>query len=117
MQWFQKRRVTSIVCLVFIFGLGVYALAGKGGRITVSGARNERGSVTVRVADTGAGVPYEVRDRIFEPGVTTKEGGWGVGLTLSRRIIEVVHGGRIELSDGRDEGATFYIRLPAAVSV
>ncbi|MFG1690799.1 sensor histidine kinase [Gemmatimonadota bacterium] len=90
------------------------ALAGKGGQITISASRDDRGSVTVRIADTGAGVPYEVRDRIFEPGVTTKSSGWGVGLTLSRRIIEVVHGGRIELSDGREEGATFYVRLPAA---
>jgi signal transduction histidine kinase len=90
------------------------ALAGKGGRITIFASRDDPGSVTVRITDTGVGVPYEVRDRIFEPGVTTKSSGWGVGLTLSRRIIEVVHGGRIELSDGREVGATFYVRLPAA---
>lgn len=93
------------------------ALAGQGGRITISASRDDRGSVTVRITDTGVGVPYEVRDRIFEPGVTTKSSGWGVGLTLSRRIIEVVHGGRIELSDAREAGATFYVRLPAAKGV
>lgn len=93
------------------------ALAGKGGRIMISASRDDRGSVTVRITDTGVGVPYEVRNRIFEPGVTTKSSGWGVGLTLSRRIIEVVHGGRIELWDGREAGATFYVRLPAAKGV
>ncbi len=93
------------------------ALAGKGGRITISASRDDRGSVVVRITDNGVGVPYEIRDRIFEPGVTTKSSGWGVGLTLSRRIIEVVHGGRIELSDGREAGATLYVRLPAAKGV
>jgi signal transduction histidine kinase len=58
-------------------------------------------------------VQPEIRDRIFDAGVTTKSGGWGVGLALSRRIVEGVHGGRIVLLDGRGTGATFQIRLPA----
>jgi signal transduction histidine kinase len=58
-------------------------------------------------------VDPEIRDRIFEPGVTTKSGGWGVGLALSRRIVEGVHRGRIELLDGSG-GATFQVRLPVA---
>ena len=45
--------------------------------------------------------------------MTTKSGGWGVGLALSRRIVEGVHKGRIELLEG-SEGTTFQIRLPAA---
>jgi nitrogen-specific signal transduction histidine kinase len=45
--------------------------------------------------------------------VTTKSGGWGVGLALSRRIVEGVHKGRIELLEST-EGTTFQIRLPAA---
>jgi signal transduction histidine kinase len=60
-------------------------------------------------------VDPEIRDRIFDPGVTTKSGGWGVGLALSRRIVEGVHKGRIELLDGAGSGATFLIYLPAAV--
>ena len=63
--------------------------------------------------DSGPGVDPEIRDRIFEPGVTTKSGGWGVGLALSRRIVEGVHKGRIELLDGTG-GTTFQIRLPVA---
>jgi signal transduction histidine kinase len=90
------------------------ALAGRGGQIEIEARAGEPGWVILRVRDTGPGVPLEVRDRIFDPGVTTKSGGWGVGLALSRRIVEGVHGGRIVLLDGRSGGATFQIRLPAA---
>ncbi len=91
------------------------ALAGRGGRISIYaraiGGRHRE--VSLRIRDTGPGVDPEIRDRIFEPGVTTKSGGWGVGLALSRRIVEGVHQGRIELLDGTG-GATFQVRLPVA---
>jgi signal transduction histidine kinase len=89
------------------------ALAGRGGKITIY-ARYIGGKwVSVRVRDTGPGVPVEIRDKIFEPGVSSKSGGWGVGLALSRRIVEGVHRGRIELLE-TEEGTTIQIRLPAA---
>ena len=90
------------------------AVAGTGGSITISARPSEGRWVTLKIKDTGPGVPPEIRDRLFEPGVTTKSGGWGVGLTLTRRIIEGVHGGRIELLDRWDRGATFQVRLPRA---
>ena len=68
----------------------------------------------LRVKDTGAGVSPEVRDTIFDPGITTKSGGWGVGLTLARRIVEGVHGGRIELLERSRGGTTFQTKLPVA---
>lgn len=89
------------------------ALAGRGGTIAVEARRSEDERVILSVRDDGPGVPREVRDRIFESGTTTKPGGWGVGLTLTRRIVEDVHDGRIELLD-RGEGATFELRLPRA---
>jgi signal transduction histidine kinase len=89
------------------------ALAGRGGKITIY-AREVGGKwVSVRIRDTGPGVDPEIRDKIFEPGITSKARGWGVGLALSRRIVEGVHKGRIELLEGF-EGTTFQIRLPAA---
>ena len=89
------------------------ALAGRGGKITIY-AREVGGRwVSLRIRDTGPGVAPGVRDRIFEPGVSSKPGGWGVGLALSRRIVESVHKGRIELLEGT-EGTTFQIRLPVA---
>jgi signal transduction histidine kinase len=89
------------------------ALAGTGGSIHIQ-ARWEGRWVRISITDTGPGVDPEIRDRIFEPGVTTKSGGWGVGLALTRRIVEGVHEGRIELLDGRRKGATFQVRLPVA---
>ncbi|MDA0328955.1 MAG: HAMP domain-containing sensor histidine kinase [Gemmatimonadetes bacterium] len=89
------------------------ALAGRGGKITIY-AREVGGNwVSLRIRDTGPGVDPEIRDKIFEPGVTSKVGGWGVGLALSRRIVEGVHKGKIELLE-TVEGTTFQIRLPAA---
>ena len=89
------------------------ALAGRGGEILIEAREGDPGWVVLRIKDSGPGVEPEVRDRIFDAGVTTKSGGWGVGLALSRRIVEGVHGGRIALLDGRGGGATFQIRLPA----
>lgn len=90
------------------------ALAGRDGEIDIRAFEGERDRVHLQIRDTGPGVDPEVRDKIFEPGVTTKSGGWGVGLALSRRIVEGVHRGRIELLDERPWGATFEIRLPRA---
>ncbi len=89
----------------------VDALAPDGGRIVISHVGpNGRRSV-YRVRDTGPGVPAPLRDRIFDIGVTTKEGGWGVGLSLTRRIIEDMHDGSIQVED-TEGGASFRIELP-----
>ncbi len=90
------------------------AMAGTGGSITISARTGEPGWVNVRIRDTGPGVPFEIRDRVFDPGVTTKSGGWGVGLTLTRRIVEGVHRGKIELLERGERGVTFQARLPRA---
>ena len=90
------------------------ALAGRGGEIRLEARRGPAGWLHLRIHDTGPGVGPELRDMIFEPGVSGKAGGWGVGLTLSRRIIEVTHKGHIFLLNGEGGGATFEIRLPTA---
>lgn len=92
---------------------GLDALAGSGGVIRVSANRESERRVAIMVADDGPGVAAAVRSTIFEPGVTTKKGGWGVGLSLSRRIVEDVHGGRLSLLSS-DVGATFVVELPIA---
>ncbi len=93
------------------------AMAGTGGSIIITARPTDGRWVTIRIRDTGPGVPPEIRDRVFDPGVTTKSGGWGVGLTLTRRIIKGVHRGRIELLDREGaRGVTFQARLPVAAS-
>lgn len=89
----------------------VDALAGRGGRITIEGARLPEGDVRVRVSDDGPGVPRDLRRQIFETGFSTKERGWGIGLGLARRIIENAHGGSLALLP-TTRGATFEIIFP-----
>ena len=90
------------------------ALAGRGGEIRLKVRKGPAGWLHLRIQDTGPGVGPELRDSIFEPGVSGKARGWGVGLTLSRRIIEVTHKGHIFLLNSEGEGAIFEIRLPTA---
>jgi signal transduction histidine kinase len=87
------------------------ALAGRGGHVSLSAELVPEGSVRVRVADDGPGVARELRKEVFRPGFSTKERGWGIGLSLARRIVEENHGGRLVLAPS-DRGATFDIILP-----
>ena len=82
------------------------ALAGRGGRITISTERLAESGSRLRVSDDGPGIPRELRDRIFEPGFSTKQAGWGIGLALAKRIVEENHQGRLLLAS-TDRGATF----------
>jgi signal transduction histidine kinase len=86
------------------------ALAGRDGQVDMSATALPEGRVRVRVADTGPGVPRELGRRIFEPGFSTKDHGWGIGLPLARRIIRDNHGGELLLTPS-ERGATFDIIL------
>ena len=68
--------------------------------------------LTVEVSDTGAGISSEIAARLFQPFVTTKAGGMGIGLSISRRIIRS-HGGDLTVEKNGEEGATFRFNLPA----
>jgi len=92
---------------------GLDALAGSGGLIRIRASRADSRRVAIEIADDGPGVAQSVRTSLFEPGVTTKKGGWGVGLSLSRRIVEDVHGGTLSLLSS-ERGAVFLVELPAA---
>lgn len=89
----------------------VDSLAPDGGRIVIAYLGPNGKRAVYRVSDTGPGVPPSIRDKIFDIGVTTKERGWGVGLSLTRRIIEDMHNGLIQLEDTR-RSASFRIEIP-----
>jgi signal transduction histidine kinase len=89
---------------------GLDALAGRGGRMYITTKRLDPDRVRLRVADDGPGIPREMRNRIFEAGFSTKESGWGIGLSLAKRIVEENHRGRLTLSPS-EKGATFDIIL------
>jgi signal transduction histidine kinase len=88
------------------------ALSGRGGRIELA-VRDEGACASVRVRDDGPGIPPEVRANLFEPGISTKRGGWGIGLALARRIFEGVHGGRLSVEPSV-EGTVFVAEIPVA---
>jgi two-component system sensor kinase FixL len=67
--------------------------------------------VEITVTDTGPGLPAEIREKIFEPFVTSKESGTGIGLSISRTIIEAHHG-QIRADSHPDGGAVFSVTLP-----
>ncbi len=90
---------------------------GTGGQILIFEKEEPAGAigraVRIRVRDTGPGIPEELREKVFEPFVTTKPDGTGLGLfTVTRIVLE--HGGRIDLEGAPGKGAAFTITLPVA---
>ncbi|MCG8471287.1 MAG: ATP-binding protein, partial [Desulfobacterales bacterium] len=84
-------------------------------RIEVSTSFDGEETLTLVVADTGPGVPRDVRHRIFEPFFTTKRNSTGIGLSLCHRIV-TDHGGTIRVEDGPEGGARFVMTLPALMT-
>ena len=70
-------------------------------------------TVRVGVRDGGPGLSGEIRNRVFEPFFTTKREGIGMGLSISRTIVEA-HGGHLWAENNPDAGATFYFTMPIA---
>ena len=86
------------------------ALAGRDGEVIVSVVPRPEGGVRIRVQDDGPGIPRKLRKRIFDAGFTTKDRGWGIGLSLARRIVQENHEGKLVLAD-TDRGAAFDVIL------
>lgn len=68
-------------------------------------------SIHIEVSDTGKGIPKDKFKTVFRPGYTTKKRGWGLGLSLAKRIVEEYHGGRIYVKDSSPKGTTFCVEL------
>ena len=93
----------------------VDAMEGSG-KITVTTKSDaDAAHAVIEVSDTGKGIARKNFKTVFNPGYTTKSRGWGLGLTLAKRIIEEYHGGRIFVKDSTPGvGTTFRIELPQA---
>lgn len=86
------------------------AMKGKG---TLSVSIEETDNlVKIKVADSGKGIPKSQFRKVFEPGFTTKKRGWGLGLSLTRRIVEEYHNGRIKVAQSElGKGTTMQVSL------
>jgi PAS domain S-box-containing protein len=91
---------------------GIEAMRETGGELTVASRRTEPGQLMVSVSDWGIGFPADEAERIFDAFFTTKPQGTGMGLSISRRIIES-HGGRLWASPNAGRGAVFRFTLPS----
>jgi signal transduction histidine kinase len=101
-------------CFVNILTNAVQAMP-EGGKISVSAlilaANGRPGQLQLRFADTGPGIPIEDREKIFAPYFSTKPTGFGLGLAITRKIVED-HGGRIFSTEGEVPGTVMVVQLP-----
>jgi len=84
---------------------------GRPKELRIETRRSGPGTVEIRVLDHGPGVPPNLEEAIFHPFFTTKQEGLGVGLAISRSIVEA-HGGRLGYDDRPGGGSTFIVTLP-----
>ena len=88
---------------------------GNSGTITIKILRGGDRRVLIDISDTGKGIPKTLIPNVFKPGFTTKKRGWGLGLALAKRIIEMYHEGKIFVKTSEEnQGTTFRIELKSA---
>ena len=90
----------------------IEAMKDSGGELTITSRPNPEGQLVVSISDTGVGLPADSAERIFDAFHTTKPQGTGMGLAITRSIVEA-HGGHVWATANRGAGATFHFTLPA----
>jgi PAS domain S-box-containing protein len=110
-DWVQLQQV-----MLNLIMNAIEAMIAAGPRdVVIASAKRDEHGVIVAVRDSGPGVDEEVLHRLFDPFYTTKAGGMGMGLAISRSIIDA-HGGRLWASANAPRGAVFQFTLPAKVA-
>jgi PAS domain S-box-containing protein len=89
----------------------IEAMQGAGGELRIRSALNSEGNLIISISDTGVGLPTEGADLIFDPFHTTKPQGTGMGLTITRSIVEA-YGGKVWATNNQERGASFHVALP-----
>jgi C4-dicarboxylate-specific signal transduction histidine kinase len=112
-DWIAADRIQVQQVLINLFRNAVQAMEGAARKeVMISSAPASGGMVEISVSDTGAGIASEVREALFSPFQSSKPDGMGIGLSISRTIVEA-HGGKIWAEDRRG-GAVFRFTLPCA---
>ena len=90
---------------------GIDAIERDDGKVSVT-LREKKDGIKIRIIDNGKGIPKKDWKNIFRPGFSTKHAGWGLGLSLSIRIVEEIHGGKLQvLNSSKELGTTLEISL------
>jgi signal transduction histidine kinase len=112
----DRVHLSQVLLNLIINGMdALQASKGLAKSVVIEAERSETGQIEVAVTDSGPGISPDVIDRVFDPFFTTKAGGMGMGLTISRTIVEA-HGGRLWAERCKDGwGTTFRFTLPQAL--
>ena len=108
----DRVQLQQVFLNLMLNGIDAMNEGNVAGDLTIKSQRNPEDQVLVSVSDNGVGLPPEQADKVFDAFFTTKSEGTGMGLSISRSIIES-HGGRLWATGNSDRGATFQCTLPA----
>ena len=109
----DRVQLQQVLMNLMLNGIEAMHDTKSGGQLTIRSLRGEGGQLVISVSDTGVGLPPEQAEQIFNSFFSTKAQGTGMGLSISRSIIES-HGGRLWASPNSERGATFNFTLPTA---
>ena len=107
----DRVQLQQVFMNLMLNGIEAIGEANVAGHLTIKSQRNPEDQVLISVSDTGIGLPAQRGDKVFDAFFTTKPQGTGMGLSISRSIIES-HGGRLWATGNSDRGATFQFTLP-----
>jgi signal transduction histidine kinase len=111
----DRVQLQQVFMNLMLNGIDAMKETTNGGELAIKSSEDGDGKLLISVSDTGVGLPPEQVDQIFRAFFTTKDNGTGMGLPISRSIIES-HGGRLWATGNSTRGATFQFTLPATVA-
>lgn len=111
--WGDKVQLQQVICNLILNAIEAMAdMPAHKRALSISAVSDASGDIEISASDTGPGIREDDLPRLFDSFWTTKEGGTGIGLTISRSIVEA-HGGTIWVDRMKPQGARFHVRLPA----